>query len=100
MSKLSKATDISQRVKKIVWERDSACCIICNKHGYGVMPNSHYIRRSKGGLGIPENVGTMCIECHNAYDNGERREEIGLKFKEYLKSKYPNWNEEDLIYRK
>ena len=63
----TKATDISPKVKAIVWERDNKCCIICGKLG---SPNSHYISRAKGGLGIEQNIVTMCIHCHNAYDNG------------------------------
>ena len=51
----SKACDISQKVKQRVWERDNGCCVICGNN-YNVMPNAHYIPRSKGGLGIEENV--------------------------------------------
>ena len=98
-SRRSKACDISQKVKKIVYERDKGLCIICHKPG---LPNSHYISRAKGGLGIPENVVTMCIDCHNAYDNGkdiERREYIRERIKSYL-SRYEGWNEKELIYDK
>ena len=100
MSKRSKACDITQSVKEIVWIRDNQSCIICGKLG---SPNSHYISRAKGGLGIPQNIVTMCIDCHNAYDNGydkERKDYIKEKTKEYLKAQYRNWNEEDLIYNK
>ena len=76
MSKRSKATDISIKTRQLVYERDNGLCIICGRPG---IPNSHYIRRSKGGLGIPQNIVTMCISCHNAYDNGNRREEIATK---------------------
>ena len=99
-SKRSKATDISQKVKEEVYERDNGLCIICGKPG---QPNSHYIKRSKGGLGIPENIVTMCINCHNKYDNGydsEVREYIKNKTRKYLESKYENWKEEDLIFNK
>lgn len=99
-SRRTKALDISQRVKKRVWERDEYCCIICgNPHA---MPNSHYIRRSQGGLGIEENVATMCINCHNEYDNGSGKyyEAIKESFRDYLMSIYPDWDEEKLVYRK
>lgn len=99
-SKRSKACDISQKTKQIVWERDGRECIICGRPG---LPNSHYIRRSKGGLGIEQNIATMCIECHNAYDDGkdtELRDYIKQKTKKYLQSKYDDWKEEDLIYKK
>lgn len=100
-SKRAKACDISPSVKKIVFERDKGFCVVCGKAG---VPNSHYIRRGQGGLGIPENVVTMCIECHNAYDNGHDEKmvkEIQAKVKKYLKRQYKeNWNEEDLYYKK
>lgn len=100
MSKRSKACEISQKVKEIVWNRDKHCCIICGKLG---SPNSHYISRAKGGLGVEQNIVTMCIYCHNAYDNGydkELKEYIREKTKSYLKTKYKNWKEEDLYYNK
>lgn len=97
-SKRSKACDISPKVKKIVYERDGGICIICGI--YGGIPNAHYIRRSQGGLGIEENIGCLCPECHHDYDNGGKEKEIGKTFKDYLQSKYPDWSEEKLYYRK
>ena len=38
MSKRSRACDITQSVKEIVWIRDNQSCIICGKLGN---PNSH-----------------------------------------------------------
>ena len=105
-TKRSKATDISMAVKKKVWERDNGRCVVCGNN-YNVMPNAHYISRSNGGLGIEQNVVTLCTEltdnkCHRQYDFGtkEEKELIGSIIKEYLKSKYDNWNEETLIYKK
>ena len=99
-SRRSKATDITSKVKRIVYDRDEGRCIICGRQGY---PNSHYISRAKGGLGIPENIVTMCIECHNNYDNGsdlELKNYIKDRTKEYLKRQYTSWNEENLYYKK
>jgi len=105
-SKRSKATDISMSVKRKVWERDNGRCIICGNN-YNVMPNAHYISRNKGGLGIEENIVTLCTEltknkCHRKYDFGtkEERQIIHDKIKRYLQSKYEKWNEENLIYKK
>ena len=71
------------------------------------MPNAHYISRAKGGLGIEENIVTLCTEltvnnCHRRYDSGtkEEREKIGAIIKDYLQSKYPNWDESKLTYKK
>lgn len=98
MSKRSKACDISQKVKQKVWDRDRHQCIICG-NPYA-MPNAHYIRRSQGGLGIEQNVVTLCQKCHNDFDNGNKRVSIGYKVEWYLKSYYDNWNTEELIYKK
>ena len=95
--KRTKATDIPRKVKDAVYERDNGCCVWCGKQG---VPNAHCTPRSKGGLGIEENVLTLCVDCHHRYDNGNGRAEMQQYFMEYLKRKYPNWNEEKLIYRR
>lgn len=96
-SKKAKATNISKEVKAKIYERDGGLCIICGKPG---IPNAHYIRRWKGGLGIEENGVTLCPLCHHEFDNGEKREEYKEKIRDYLKGIYPNWSEEKLIYKK
>ena len=96
-SKRAKACDITKAVKDAVWERDGGRCIICGS--YQAMPNSHYIKRSKGGLGIEENVTTMCLTCHDAYD-GIERNKLKPIVKAHLQSKYPDWDEKKLIYNK
>jgi hypothetical protein len=105
-SKRARATDISAKVKQIVWERDGGRCVVCGNNR-NVMPNAHYIPRSKGGLGIEENIVTLCTEltpnkCHRRYDFGTKAEHdmIHEKIKTYLQSKYPDWDETKLIYRK
>lgn len=105
-SRRAKACDIPWNVKIKVWERDNGCCVVCGNN-YNVMPNAHYIPRSRGGLGIEQNIVTLCTEltenkCHRKFDFGTaiEREYIGDKIREYLKSKYPDWKEEDLYYHK
>lgn len=105
-SKRSKSTDIPMSVKKKVFERDNGCCVICGNN-YNVMPNAHYIPRSKGGLGIEENIVTLCTEltpnkCHRKYDFGtkEQQEKIHDSIKKYLQSKYEDWDEDKLVYKK
>ena len=100
--KKSKATDITQKVKQRVWERDNHSCIYCGNTGYGVMPNAHFIPRSKGGLGIEQNIVTLCYDCHRNFDHGgaETRERYRVFIAEYLKRQYPNWEEINLVYRK
>lgn len=98
MQKRTKALDISKATKDSVWERDKHRCILCGSPY--AMPNSHYISRSQGGLGIEQNIGTMCISCHYDYDHTVKRKEIKTKFREYLISQYKDWDESKLIYRK
>lgn len=97
-SRRTKATDIPPKVKKEVEERDHHSCIFCgSKDARG---EAHYIRRSQGGLGIPQNLITSCRICHEKLDEGADKEYYRKIAREYLKSKYPNWNEEDLVYNK
>jgi hypothetical protein len=96
--KMTNACDISPKVRKIVEERDGGKCVICGCNRG--LPNMHYIARSQGGLGIPQNIVSGCVECHHDYDNGDKRREHGEKIKSYLMGIYEDWNEEDLIYKK
>lgn len=99
-SRRSKATDISQKIKNKVWERDNHCCVICG-NPYA-MPNAHYISRANGGLGIEQNIVTLCHDCHNNFDNGdeETRTALGYKIESYLTACYKDWNTDNLIYKK
>lgn len=98
MNKRTKALAISNKVKIAVNERDWGLCVYCKRPGN---PDSHYIRRSQGGLGIPENICVMCQDCHRAYDNYEPlRDGIKAAAERNFKKHYPDWNPEDLIYRK
>lgn len=98
-SKRAKACAISTKTKKTVYERDNGLCVVCGRLG---LPDAHYIPRSKGGFGIEENIVTLCRDCHNLFDFGtkEQMEEIGGIIREHLKGCYPDWNEDDLIYKK
>lgn len=95
----SKATDIPKKVKEKVYQRDGGLCIICDRPGN---PWCHYISRQKGGLGIEQNIVTLCNEHHDLYDYGDREMHETLRYmiKEYLIERYPNLNEKDLIYKK
>lgn len=99
-SRRSKATDISQKVKNKVWERDNHCCILCGSPY--AMPNAHYISRANGGLGIEQNIVTLCHDCHSKFDNGDKdtRTALGYKIESYLISCYKYWNVQDLYYKK
>ena len=96
--KQTKATDISPKVRERVLDRDGKCCVICGQpHSLEL---AHYIGRAQGGLGIPENLVTLCKTCHTQYDNGNFREIHGEIIRNYLKGWYLDWNEKKLVYNK
>jgi len=96
-SKRTKACEITPEVRAIVEERDEGRCIFCNAPGRG---EAHFVNRSQGGLGIPENIVTVCRYCHNQMDNGMASKLYRMKAEKYLKSKYPEWDKSKLIYDK
>lgn len=99
-SRRTKACEIPKAVKERVWQRDKRC-VLCGR--YAPDPgwsNAHYIARSHGGLGIEENILTLCPDCHNRYDNGDCRNTLADYFADYLKTKYPGWNKGNLLYSK
>lgn len=105
-SRRAKALAISEATKDMVWCRDAGRCVWCRLTGrytgYPAYPEAHFISRAKGGLGIPENVLTLCRPHHDLYDHGtrEQREKMRNAFAEYLKHYHPEWDEEKLIYHK
>lgn len=98
MSKLSKACDISPEVRKEVKKRDNNQCIICGS-SWGLQV-AHFIPRSRLGLGIPQNLGLMCLKCHQSYDQSKYHKLYEKAFREYLKQQYEDWDESNLTYSK
>ena len=105
MQNRTKKTQISQQVKNKVYLRDNQKCIICGSI-YG-LPEAHYISRAKGGLGIEQNIVTLCRNCHSIFDlnkiNASKADADKIKndIKEYLQNYYgDSWTEEKLIYKK
>lgn len=99
------------KTRKRIIERDNGECIFC-RMGYttegatwldlqidGIM---HFVPRSQQGLGIEQNGALGCHWHHNMLDNGnkELRPDMLMGFETYLRSIYPDWKKEDLIYRK
>ena len=98
MSKISKACDISPKVRQEVLERDRHQCIICGSNQS--LQIAHYVSRARLGLGKAENLAVMCASCHFQMDNGQFHKELQKAVREYLQAHYDNWNEKDLIYKK
>lgn len=98
MGRMSKACDISPKVRIKVIARDNCECIICRR--FSPLQVAHYIGRAQGGLGIEQNLVTLCAYCHADYDNGKHRADYGEYIRNYLKWTYEDWNEDDLVFKK
>ena len=106
-SQRTKALEIPIKVKQAVAERDSfndhPCCIWCGKPAplsdTLAFSNAHYIPRSDGGLGIEENILTLCPMCHELFDTSNRAN-MKVFFEQHLKGRYSDWDEEKLRYKK
>lgn len=97
-SKRSKACDIPKKVKEAVWKRDGEKCVLCGN--VEAMPNAHFVPRSKGGLGIEQNIVTLCSGCHFDLDQTPRRRGLLRRVKSYLDLFYPDFPDEDRRYKK
>lgn len=98
MNKRTKATSIPKWVKDDVWERDHHSCIICGSTQ--AQPNAHFIKRSHGGLGVPQNIVTLCNRCHLQFDSSKDSMHIRAMIRDYLRNKYVGWQEHELRYVK
>lgn len=97
-SERTKALAISPKVKKTVYERDGGRCILCGSTRG--LPEAHYIPRSAGGLGIEENIVTLCRFCHHKLDQTTERAELLERVKAHLNLWYPSFSDADRIYKK
>lgn len=102
----AKALEITLSVKRAVAARDSVenwpCCIFCGAPapvGGIAWSNAHFVPRSQGGLGIEQNVLTVCPDCHWKMDQTVTREAMLEYAEQYLKSKYKSWTRTKCIYR-
>ena len=81
------------KVKQTVWARDKGRCIVC--WSPNAFPNAHvFVRRSHGGLGVVENVVTLCLECHRKFDQGKNKENeiVSETIFRYMNNLYKNIN--------
>lgn len=59
------------------------------------------LRGRNGGLGIPENIVTLCPKCHYEEDFGKDSKVYWYSIENYLRSIYgTNWDKSKLIYKK
>lgn len=99
------------KTKKRIYERDHGECIFCNM-AYHMECTSgmlleikdvmHYIPKSQLGMGVEKNGAIGCRYHHNLLDNGNKglRKDMLSRFEAYLKHIYPDWNKEELVYKK
>lgn len=73
-------------------------CVYCGRTDKPI-ELAHYISRTQGGKGVPQNLISLCIDCHRSFD-GAGRNDMRDFLADYLKSHYPGWNEQDQIFRK
>lgn len=112
MSTRSRACEFNSKAREIIKQRDQGC-IFC-RLGYMLPPEDefymethryqimHFIPRSQGGLGIPENGAVGCLWHHNMMDNGnlENRADMLQIFEAYLRARHEGWSRSKLIYSK
>jgi len=111
MKRRTKELRFDIKTRETIAMRDSETCLFCSM--YYQMPETidssnltfdimHFIPKSQGGLGIEQNGVYGCRYHHHLLDNGNkglRSEMLGM-MAEYLKGIYPDWNKENLIYKK
>ena len=94
-------TAISNRTRQKVLERDSydgaPCCIYCGSP-YGIEIH-HFVERSRGGMGVEENLVCLCSRCHRKLHDTESAE-IKDFIRAYLSCRYEDWAEGKQIVRK
>lgn len=97
MHERTKASQITKEVRASVYKRDHEKCVVCGRWVPEECACCHFIGRGRLGLGIEENIITLCARCHYNLDNGEVGRDL---IRDYLRSKYPEWDEKKLVYSK
>lgn len=110
MNKSTRALQFDAKTKKRIVDRDCGC-IFCNigfymnatdDFQYKILDCMHIVNKSQGGLGVEQNGVTGCRYHHGLLDNGNKglRGEMLEYIETYMKSMYPGWDREKLIYKK
>ena len=100
MHKRTRALSISPKTKREVYDRDGRRCVLCGRTVTLSCASAHYIARSHGGLGIAQNIITLCPGCHTMYDQTPARQRIRDRLRAYLVSIYGEFEDSDLVYQK
>ena len=92
--------EIKKSVKVRVWERDKKRCVLCLESVGWWNANAHVVSRAYGGLGIEQNIVTLCNDCHRQVDQSIARERLIRALKKYLEREYPGYDFKNVVYRK
>lgn len=104
---MTRACQFSTSTREKIKERDCGC-VFC-RIGYHLPVElqratniMHIVNRSQGGLGIEQNGVYGCRYHHGLLDNGNKglRSEMLGYIERYMRQIYPEWNKDDLYYRK
>ena len=98
MHRRTKEVAIPQKVREAVEKRDNHRCIFCGS--LNARGEAHIINRSQGGLGVEQNLVTVCPGCHFQMDNGQASKLFKEKAVAYVKSLYKDWDAKDYVYDK
>ena len=110
-SKQAKLREFNKAAREDIKRRDQGQCIFCAAgyrmegatwYGRSLLSIMHYIPRSQGGLGIPQNGALGCQYHHEMLDNGNKGNRVEMLeiFREHLKENYTDWDEKKLVYDK
>lgn len=94
----TKKVAIPPKVREAVEKRDKHRCIFCGSPN--ARGEAHIINRSQGGLGVEQNLVTVCPSCHFQMDNGQASKLFKEKAVAYVKSLYKDWDAKDYVYDK
>jgi hypothetical protein len=84
------ACSISKKVRQEVLERDNHQCVVCGTRYHLTLAHVFY-SRAHAGLGVKENLATLCMSCHHLIDNGndyKKSQLIKYDVESYLKGLY------------
>lgn len=62
----------SYNVRQYVLKRDNYTCQCCGKHGDGIKLHVHHLETRKTGGNAPNNLITLCEDCHKAIHAGTK----------------------------
>lgn len=110
MAKYTKLLQFNKNTAQAICDRDKGCLFCRNNYHmnctspmlYEIHDIMHYIPKSSMGLGIEQNGVLGCRYHHNLLDNGNKglREEMLEMMAEHLLSHYPDWERDNLTYKK